>query len=476
MDDRSDPNLPQASTSVASRAIAPRTKMLLEAPILPTLLALSMPNVLNLLAFVGLITFDGLFVGRLGANSLAGVSLALPWIMLMQHTAASGMGGGVSSAIARALGAQRPELADALAAHAFAVAVVLAGIFSVGMLIGAPSLFHWMGGRGEVLAAALAYSNVAFGGAISVCMLNLLGNVIRGTGNMTLPAAVILGGVLMHVVLSPALIFGWGFFPALGTAGAGWGLVTSFGAGSLLLFAYLRSPRSLVKLTLRGVALKWELFAEILKVGVPGMLNVAISNLSIVALTGIATNLGTAAAVGYGMGARLEYILVPLAFGFGTAIVTMVGTNWGAQQIERAHRIAHLGGITVALACGSIGLVFALFPQLWMGLFSDDEEIIFLGSSYLRIVGPVYAFYGLGMALYFATQGMGNVLLTVAANGTRLLISACGGLAAVYWFDGGPQGLFLAIAAGFFAYGTLTVFALRQIKRLEDCPKPETRR
>src|SRR6266852_8016491 len=407
-----------------ARPVAVRTRMILEAPVLPTLLRLAAPNVLNLLAIAGLITFDGLFIGKLGADALAGVSLAFPWVMLIQHAAASGVGGGVSSAVARALGAGKRDRADALASHTFALAVILAAIFSGLMIPGSPLIFRWMGGRGEILDAALAYSNVAFAGAISIFMLNLLGNVVRGTGNMGLPAAAIVGAVLAHVVLSPALIFGWGPFPALGPAGAGWGLAITFGIGSLVLVGYLRGSRSLVALAFRGVRVQPELFKEILRVGVPGMINTGITNLSVVVLTGIAGHLGREPAIGYEMGARLEYILIPLAFGFGTAIVAMVGTNWGAKQFGRARRIAWTGGATVAVACGAVGAFFALFPRLWMGLFSNDQEMVRLGNWYLRIVGPIYGLYGLGMALYFATQGLGSVVLTVTANAVRLLASA----------------------------------------------------
>ncbi len=198
----------------------------------------------------------------------------------------------------------------------------------------------------------------------------------------------------------------------------------SFGVGSLVLVAYLRSPRSLVALAFRGVRVQPELFKEILRVGVPGMINTGITNLSVVVLTGIAGHLGRETAIGYAMGARLEYILIPLAFGFGTAIVAMVGTNWGARQFSRARRIAWIGGAN------------------------------------LRIVGPIYALYGLGMALYFATQGLGRVLLAVLANGLRLLASAGGALLALYWLDAGATGFFIAVAAGFAMYGALTAAAL----------------
>jgi MATE family, multidrug efflux pump len=217
-------------------------------------------------------------------------------------------------------------------------------------------------------------------------------------------------------------------------------------------------------LAFRGVSLQWALFAEILKVGVPGLINVIITNLSVVLLTGIAGHLGREAAIAYAMGARLEYILIPLAFGFGTAIVAMVGTNWGARQYRRAREIAWTGAATVAAACATIGLLAALLPALWMGLFSNDPEIIRLGTSYLRIVGPIYGLYGLGMALYFATQGFGSVVWTVAANAARLIASAGLALVAISLLDLGAIGFFVAIAVGFCAYAALTAAVVYRVK------------
>lgn len=114
------------------------------------------------------------------------------------------------------------------------------------------------------------------------------------------------------------------------------GIIAAFAGGSVALIGYLRSPRSIVTLAFAGVPLQRQLFAEILKVGIPALINTGITNLSVVVLTGIAGHLGRATAIGYAMGARLEYILVPLAFGFGAAIVATVGANWGARQYQRA--------------------------------------------------------------------------------------------------------------------------------------------
>ncbi|MEA2853585.1 MAG: hypothetical protein QOE02_3604 [Rhodospirillaceae bacterium] len=464
MSDRSASISPPSPAPAKAAQPAARTKLLLEGPIFSTLLRLSAPNVLNLLAFAGMITFDGFFLGQLGSDALAGASLAFPWVMLVLQTTNSGMGAGVSSAVARALGAGQRERADALVFHAFLLALALGAIFSILMLLGGPYLFRWMGGRDDMLAAALSYANVAMGGAVCICMLNLLGNAVRGTGNMALPATVLVACVLVHIAISPVLIFGAGPLPALGAAGAAWGLVIPFAAGSVGLIWYLRSRHALVRLDFRAATPRRELFVDILKVGVPGLINTAITNLSVVVLTGVAGQLGRDAAIGYAMGARLEYILQPIAFGFGTAIVTMVGTNWGARQYSRARAIALTGATTVAAVCGTIGLIVAFDPGVWLGLFSGDAEVIRLGALYLRIVGPAYVCFGLGLGLFFVAQGFGRGTAAASANAVRLAANVAGGLVAIYWLDLGVIGLFAAVAAGFCLYAALLVRAVLKVK------------
>src|SRR5262249_54171751 len=181
-----------------------------------------------------------------------------------------------------------------------------------------------------------------------------------------------------------------------------------FGIGSLGIVWYLASGRALVRLRFAGVTPRWALFFDILKVGVPGLINTAITNLSVVAMTAVAARLGRDVAIGYAVGARLEYIMQPIAFGFGTAIVATIATNWGARQYRRARNIAVTGAVLVAATCGAIGLVVAVDPGLWLGLFSNDAEVARVGDLYLRIVGPAYVCFGLGLALFFVAQGLGR--------------------------------------------------------------------
>src|SRR6266849_3590682 len=165
-----------------------RTRMLLEAPIAATLLRLAAPNMLVMVvqSAVGLV--ETYFVAKLGTDALAGVALVFPVLMLMQMMSAGAMGGGISSAIARALGAGRRADADALVLHALAIAVSFGLIFMLAVLGGGRWLYGAMGGRGASLAAALTYSNVVFSGANLIRIFNSLASAIRGTGNMAVPA------------------------------------------------------------------------------------------------------------------------------------------------------------------------------------------------------------------------------------------------------------------------------------------------
>jgi len=455
----------------AADAYAARTRELLQGPILRTLLRLSAPNLLNLAALAIIITFDGLYVGRLGADALAGVSLAFPLLMLMQHMSAGGLGGGVASAVARALGAGRRDFANAIAMHALVVAVAMGLLFAVAELLLARGLFRAIGGRGAVLEAAVTYSQAIFAGGAALWVVNVLAAVVRGTGLMVLPAAVLFGCAVTHAVFSPLLIFGYGALPPLGVAGVGTGLMLSFALGALVLIGYLRSPRALVRLDAAHLRPRREVLAEILRVGAPATLNTLFTNIGVILLTAVVATFGSAAVAGFGMGVRVEYVLMPLTFVLGTSVVTMVGTNVGAGAIKRAERIAWIGaGCTFAVAA-LIGIGIALFPHAWIGLFTSDPAVLDVGATYARIVGPFYALFALGLALYFAFQGGGRLFWPLAASALRLAIAVAGGWAAIHWFGAGLRGFFAMIAAAFAAYGAVVALALRA-GTWHHAPKP----
>jgi MATE family, multidrug efflux pump len=442
--------------------VDPRTRRLLEGPIAPTLLALAAPNVVMLVAQVAITVLEAYFVGWLGADALAGVSVTFPLFMLMQTMSAGGMGGGVAAAVARALGAGRGADASRLVVHAIVIALALAMLFTGGARAGGRTIYGAMGARAGALEAALAYSNVIFAGAGAVWLFNTLASVVRGTGNMLLPAGVVLGGSPILVTLSPALIFGWGPFPRLGVTGAAVAVVAYYAVGTLVFFAYLVSGRSLVRLSPWTVRFERALFRDILRVGAPSLVNNVQTNLTIVLLTALVGSFGTFALAGYGVGVRLEYLQIPLVFGFGSALVTMVGTNFGAGQDARARRIAWTGAAMAAGVTESIGLVAALFPHGWLALFSAEPEVLRTGATYLRIVGPTYGFFGLGLALYFASQGAGRLLWPLVAGLSRLVVAAGGGWIALRVLGGGLSSIFVVMALALALFGTVVTVALHQ--------------
>ena len=219
------------------------------------------------------------FVGKLGTDPLAGVALVFPVVMLMQMMSAGAIGGGMSSAIARALGGGRRADANALALHAVIIGLLFGVIFTIAVLLGGDALYAVMGGSGGSLAAANTYSTVIFSGAVLVWLFNSLASVIRGTGNMTVPALVTCAGVAILIPLSPCLIFGWGPFPRLGVAGGAVAVLIYYAAGSAAFAFYLRSGRSVVRLSL-GIHLRWALFADILRVGAVAALITVQTNLT----------------------------------------------------------------------------------------------------------------------------------------------------------------------------------------------------
>ena len=231
----------------------PRTRGLIEGPIAATLIRLAAPNMLVMLAQTSVGLVETYFVGKLGTDPLAGVALVFPVVMLMQMMSAGAMGGGMSSAIARALGGGRRADADALALHAVVIGLLFGLIFTIAVLLGGNALYAVMGGSGSSLAAANTYSTVIFSGAVLVWLFNSLANVIRGTGNMAVPALVTCAGVAVLIPLSPFLIFGWGPFPRLGVAGGAVAVLIYYAAGSAAFAFYLRSGRSMVRLSLTGI-------------------------------------------------------------------------------------------------------------------------------------------------------------------------------------------------------------------------------
>jgi len=424
------------------------------------MLRLAAPNFLLAAMQAAATSADAYFVGRIGTVPLAGLALVFPLIALMQMMSAGAIGGGISSAIARAAGAGDYRRAGAIAVQAVYVALSCALVFSVVMLVCGRGLYRLLGGSEDVIAAALVYSNAIFAGACLVWIANTLANVLRGAGNMLAASTGLSIAAIVQVVLGGALTLGYGPFPPLGLLGTALGYLAGFGVAAVVLGCWLARETSRWGVRIAWAAPDRMVLWEILRVGLLSSMNAVQTVFTAVILTGVVATFGAAALAGYGVGARLELLQVPFVFAIGAALVAMVGINVGAGNLQRAKQVAWTGGMLGAAITGTVGLVVALRPDWWAGLFSRDPEVLASGYAYLRIVGPCYVFLGAGMALYFAAQGTGRMLGPVLASTARLAIAAVGGYVLVRWFDAGLGTLYGLIGLGMTVFGLGVVITL----------------
>jgi Na+-driven multidrug efflux pump len=337
------------------------------------------------------------------------------------------MGGGVASSVARALGAGDIDRASTLAAHALLIGICFGLVFMLFMLILGPYLLKLLGGKGNVLAQAIAYAQIFFGGAVIPWLMNTMAGVLRGTGNMKLPSTMILSSAVFQIIFGGTLGLGLGPIPQFGMPGVAAGALMAYLISISVMGWYLFSGRARVMPKIRGLRIQASMFFDILKVGAVSCFSPLQSVLTISIFTHMLAIFGTAVLAGYGIGARLEFMLTSVAFAVGIASVPMIGMAVGAEKIARARRIAWIAGFMSFVSVGAVASVIAVFPDLWVNIFTDDASVREASQHYLATAAPCYAFIGLAMSMYFSSQGAAKVLGPVLAQSARLGFIGLGG-------------------------------------------------
>ena len=303
---------------------------LLQGAIFPTLLRLSVPNMVAMGMAVLVAVAETYYVGQLGTEALAAMALVFPFAMLTQMMSNGAMGSGVSSAISRALGASDTDKASALAVHAIVIGAVVGVAYSLLFVLCGAVFYRWLGGEGAVLQQATLFGSVLFSGAMLVWLCNTLASVVRGTGNMKLPSTVIFAVSVLQIIVGGGLGLGIGPLPRWGMVGVALGNIVSMLVAVVLLMLYLQRWQNKLQLRWRGLVLSWPMFKDILRVGAFACISPLQTSLAALIFTGMVARLGPQALAGYGIGQRLEFLLIPIAFGVGVAAVPMVGMAMGA--------------------------------------------------------------------------------------------------------------------------------------------------
>ncbi len=441
-------------------AASARATLLRDGPILSTLVALSLPNLIAMGSATIVSIAETAYVGSLGVASLGGIALVFPIFMLMQMLSAGAIGGTVSGAISRALGAGNAAHAQALALCAVVIGLSLGLVFTVAVLAFGPSVYAALGGTGALLEEAIVYSNVAALAIVAIWLTNMLASVARGAGSMAVPAYTQMAAGGVQVIVGGALGLGIGPIPRLGMGGVALGQLVAFSGSALALFWYLRSSGSPLRLRREAGQLTVACIAEIMRIGAVAMLSPLLSVTTVLVLTALVTGYGPEALAGYGIGMRFEFLLIPIAFSVGVACVPMVGTAMGGGDVARARRIAWTAGGLAALALGMLGIGVIIAPWLWVDIFTSSAAVKAAAYSYFGIAGFGFAFFGLGLCLYFASQGAGRVGGPIMAQGLRLALVIVGGW--VLWRTDAPlSALFLLSAAAMVAMGLGTALSVK---------------
>ena len=448
-----DPALGKAGEPV--RAAAPGKRVTTGA-LLRRILALAAPTSLVALLQIIAQLVETWIAARQGTAALAGWAVVLPFALMLQQMSTGAMGGGVVSAVARALGAGKSEEASALVLHAVLISTAAGALFAV-VLAGFPRAVLGAIGGPTAAEAAAVYAVWLFGvGAIPAWLANTLASVLRGGGRHGLAARVLTLAWIALPLLSWALAEPAG----LGLVGLGVAYAAVFWTAAIAMVVVVLRGGAGFMPTLR-VRPTAALFHTILAVGLVASLLAAIANVTTILVTARVAAHGPAAVAAYGISARLEFLMVPLAFGVGSALTALVGNAVGAGDWATARRLAWTGALMTFAIAGTVGVAVGVAPGFFAAAFSSDPEVLRIATRALTFIAPAFGAFGLGMALYFASLGAGRMLWPFMGTMSRFTLAVGGGWLLADVAGLGLDGQFLAVAFGIAAYGAVTAASVR---------------
>ena len=375
------------------------------------------------------------WVGKLGAVSLAAVisSAIVVWII---YSLVGSVSVGVTALVARFIGAGQQDQAAFGARQAYLFAILFAVCLTVPGVLFTKWAFVLMGTEPGVTALGIQYLRIIFGGAITFFLIDIFSSIFRATGDTKTPMLVIGGSLALNIVLDPCLIFGWGPFPRLGTAGAAVATVFSQGVGSLFFIRLIRRGKLSFRFSLLP---KWDLdfsrMWRILRIGIPASSAWILFSIVYLFINKIVALFGTEAIAALGIGNRMESVSFLTCMGFSVAATTLVGQNLGAGRPERAAEAAWKTAGIVVLITGFVSVMFFAFPRQIASFFISDPQVIEIGIGYLKILALSQMFMAAEIVFEGAFAGAGNTVppMVVSIAGSLASASLLAYLLAVHW-------------------------------------------
>ncbi len=349
---------------------------------------------------------DMFWVGRLGANAVAAVSIIFPteWLLISMAMGVTIAG---AALVSQWTGAGQPEEANRAAGQTLALSFIIAVALAALAYSGRFLLLRFLGASGPLFEPTLAYVSVIFW-AVPFTFLFLAYRSVMQAGDTVRPMYLVIFSNLLNIVLDPLLIFGVGPFPALGVAGAAWATLTSRAVAAVIGTFLLFHGGMAIRLRPAHLLPHGPTIRRLLSVGIPGGVDGAARSFSAVAMIAIVTRFGPVATAAYGIGVRVMSRVWTISGARGQAVATGVGQNLGADQSARAARVSRLGTVMTLLAIGMMGVLAVICAAPIMRVFVQDAQVIAEGTAFLRISGWGFGFSGALMVIQGAFHGAGR--------------------------------------------------------------------
>jgi putative MATE family efflux protein len=438
-----------------------------EGPIGRSLLLLAIPMVLETVMESLFAVVDVFFVAKLGADAVASVGITESMLYIL-YAVAMGLGIGATTIVARRIGERDPDGAARSAVQAIILGVIVAVIIGVAGVTMAPTFLRLLGAPEAVIEIGSTYTRIMLGGNIVIVMLYMINAIFRGAGDAAIAMRVLWFANIINMVLAPCFIFGVGPFPELGVTGAAVGTTIGRGCGVIYQFTQLarRDGRIVIKREHLGFDL--SVMSRVWRLSTTAMFQIIIATTSWLGLIRILSKFGSTAIAGNTIGIRIFLFALLPSWGMANAAATMVGQGLGAGKPDRAQRAAWLAGFYNMIFLGSIGVVFIMFAEPIVSVFTDEADVAAYAVACLRTVSYGFIFYAYGMVLTSALNGAGDTWTPTWIN---LGCFWCWELPLAYVlanFAGlGPQGVFWAATISFstLAFVSAAVFSRGKWKR-----------
>lgn len=442
-----------------------RQAVFTEGPIARTLIRLTIPMTFGMVGIVAFNLVDTYFVGRLGTSELAALSFTLPVVLVVQSVAL-GLGVGASAVISRAIGEGNTGQVRRLTTDSLVLSVLVVIAFAATGLLTIGPVFRLLGAGEEVLPLIARYMRIWYLGVVFVVVPMVGNNAIRATGDVKTPALIMVIAAIVNTGLDPLLIFGLGPFPRLEIEGAAIATVISR-ATTLSVALWVLGPRdrmlSRAMPRLGAVLNSWK---RILYIGVPTAGTRIIVPLAIGFITRIVSAYGTPAVAGYGVSSRIEFFAFTVVVALSSVLMPFMGQNWGASKYERLRLGARYGQVLALVWGGAMFAVLALAARPIASLFNADPVVVSTVVTYLRIVPLAYGLQGVLMVASASLNALNRPLHASALTLAQMFcLYVPLALAGSRFY--GLAGVFGALAIAYFAGGLAGHLVLGRV--VKDC-------